>query len=84
MLAAGVVHGDLSAYNVLYWQGRLTIIDFPQMVDPHDNPEAYALFQRDLARVCAFFERLGVPSQPDRLARDLWRQHVRPLRREAW
>ncbi|MCC7358308.1 MAG: hypothetical protein IT317_02455 [Anaerolineales bacterium] len=78
MLAAQVVHGDLSAYNVLYWQGRLHIIDFPQVVDPHHNPDAYAIFGRDVERICQYFDRLGVGSQPGRIARDLWHKHIRP------
>jgi len=78
MLAAQVVHGDLSAYNVLYWQGRLSIIDFPQVVDPRTNPDAFAIFRRDVERICQYFERLGVDSQPGRLARDLWHKHVQP------
>jgi RIO kinase 1 len=80
MLAAQVVHGDLSAYNVLYWQGRLSIIDFPQVVDPHNNPDAYAIFRRDVERICQYFERWGVTSQPARLARDLWQKYIRPER----
>ena len=32
--AERIVHGDLSAYNMLWWEGRLVIIDFPQAVDP--------------------------------------------------
>lgn len=38
MLRAGVIHGDLSAYNLLYWEGRIQIIDFPQVTDPGSNP----------------------------------------------
>ena len=78
MLAAQVVHGDLSAYNVLYWQGRLHIIDFPQVVDPYNNPDAFAIFRRDVERICQYFDRLGVGSQPGRIARDLWHKHIRP------
>ncbi len=78
MLAAQVVHGDLSPYNVLYWHGRLSIIDFPQVVDPNNNPDAYAIFRRDVERLCEYFERWGVASQPARLARDLWHKHIRP------
>jgi RIO kinase 1 len=77
MLVANVVHGDLSAYNVLYWQGAVCIIDFPQVVDPRQNREAYAIFRRDVERICQYFERYGVASQPGRLARDLWHKHIR-------
>jgi RIO kinase 1 len=76
MLAAHVVHGDLSAYNVLYWAGEIAIIDFPQVVDPRQNSEAEDIFRRDVLRVCQYFARCGVASQPDRLARDLWARHA--------
>jgi RIO kinase 1 len=76
MLAAQVVHGDLSAYNVLYWEGEIAIIDFPQVVDPRLNSEAADIFRRDVLRICQYFARCGVPSQPDRLARELWARHA--------
>ena len=76
MLAAHVVHGDLSAYNVLYWAGEIAIIDFPQVVDPRQNSEAADIFRRDVERICQYFERCGVESQPGRIARDLWARHA--------
>jgi RIO kinase 1 len=75
LLQAGWVHGDLSAYNVLYWGGAITLIDFPQVVDARANLEARAIFGRDVARVCAYFARYGVRADPRQLARDLWRHH---------
>ena len=72
MLYRDVVHGDLSAYNLLVWEGRLTVIDFPQAVDPKKNRHAPALLERDLRRVGDHFERLGVERPWERLAADLW------------
>ena len=34
------IHADLSAFNVLWWEGRGTVIDLPQAVDPRSNPHA--------------------------------------------
>ncbi len=76
MLELGIIHADLSAYNILYWEGEIRLIDFPQVVDPLNNPEAQALFQRDVERVCQYFARYGVRANPRRLADDLWRRHV--------
>src|SRR5579875_3369990 len=42
-LAANRIHTDLSPYNILYWRGHLVVIDFPQAVDPRDNPNAFFL-----------------------------------------
>jgi RIO kinase 1 len=72
MLANDRVHGDLSAYNILYWEGGITLIDFPQAVDPHTNRDAFNIFRRDVVRVCEYFASQGVPSDADRLVSDLW------------
>ncbi|MBL8046599.1 MAG: hypothetical protein JNL09_08665, partial [Anaerolineales bacterium] len=72
MLAHHVIHGDLSAYNVLYWEGQIKIIDFPQIVDPRSNPYARQIFYRDVERVCDYFARYGIRSHPRGLARELW------------
>ena len=71
-----LVHGDLSPYNILYWNGTAVIIDFPQMVDARKNPHAYDLLQRDIARVYAYFARHGVRADVEQLARDLWQPYM--------
>lgn len=78
MLACFRVHGDLSAYNVLYWEGRAYIIDFPQAVDPRKNPDAYDIFKRDVLRLCQYFGRYRIPSRPDQLAREMWQRYEFP------
>jgi len=75
MLANGIVHGDLSAYNVLYWEGQVILIDFPQVISPTNHRSAYPIFCRDIARVCEYFARQGLPSDPARLAASLWKAH---------
>ena len=77
------VHGDLSPYNILYWQDTLRIIDFPQAVDPMDNPDAYTLFARDVGYVCEYFAPYGVAPEPRALAFSLWMQSGRPRPKEA-
>lgn len=74
MLKHNVVHGDLSAYNILYWQGDIRIIDFPQAVNPYKNPHAYRIFARDVERVCEYFGQYGIEARHWLLARDLWKQ----------
>lgn len=74
MLSLGVIHGDLSAFNVLYWEGELTIIDFPQVVDPHINHSARFIFERDVVRLCEYFERQGVKCDGKKWAKKLWVQ----------
>ena len=83
MLTHGIVHGDLSAYNVLYWERRITLIDFPQVVSPTGHRSAYPIFRRDITRVCEYFARQGMRSDPARLAADLWKSHGFRLRPEV-
>jgi RIO kinase 1 len=80
MLAHDIVHGDLSAYNILYWEGTITLIDFPQVISARKHPSAYAIFCRDIKRVCEYFNRQGLRTDPTRLAADLWQSHgYRPV-----
>ena len=71
-LASNVVHGDLSPYNVLVWEDEIRIIDFPQRVDPRQNPNAETLLRRDLGVLATHFTRLGVEADADAIADDLW------------
>jgi RIO kinase 1 len=57
---AGLVHADLSAYNLLWWQGRLVVIDLPQAVEFTTNTDAFELLHRDVANVGEWFSRRGV------------------------
>ena len=69
------IHGDLSAYNILYWDGEITLIDFPQVVHPESNPTAWSIFLRDVTRVCQYFASQGVKVNARKLATDLWTAH---------
>ncbi len=78
-LACNRIHGDLSAFNILYWQGAVSIIDFAQAVDPRQNPAVFPLLLRDIERVCGYFARYGVVADARALARDMWNQQVGTL-----
>lgn len=73
-LRENVVHGDLSAFNILYHEGQLRVIDFPQAVDPRKNSNAKGLLERDIANVVQFFQRhrAGLGEDAERMARNLW------------
>jgi len=71
-LRNNLVHGDLSPYNLLYWDGRVVAIDFPQAVDARINPNAKALLVRDLENVCAHFTSYGIRADANRIANALW------------
>ena len=63
---AGLVHGDLSEYNVLMWDGHPVIIDCGQAV-PLQHPNADEWFRRDCGNVARYFRRLGVDTDASRL-----------------
>ena len=75
MLSKESIHGDLSAYNILYWDGDIKLIDFPQVVIPESNPSSWGIFQRDVMRICQYFMSQGVNCDPKRLAAELWTSH---------
>ena len=54
----GIVHGDLSPYNLLFWEGRLVTIDVAQAVS-HDHPQALELLRRDVGHLAEFLTRRG-------------------------
>ena len=76
MLAHGRVHADLSAYNVLYWQGDVRIIDFPQAVSPAQNRDAFDIFRRDVLRLCQYFDRSIPGLDAWDIATSMWMRHV--------
>ena len=75
LLTSKRIHADLSAYNILYWDGDITLIDFPQVVDPEANPSAWVIFLRDVTRVCQYFRSQGVKCDARKLATELWTSH---------
>lgn len=75
MLSKDRIHGDLSAYNILYWDGDIKLIDFPQVVIPESNPSSWGIFQRDVMRICQYFSAQGVRMDAKKLAADLWTSH---------
>lgn len=74
-LSCDRVHGDLSEYNILYWRGTLSIIDFAQAVDPRQQPSVYGLLRRDIERVCRYFARYSIRADADSLASELWARY---------
>jgi len=72
MLANDCIHGDLSAYNILYWNGSIRLIDFPQIVLPKANPASWKIFLRDVTRICDYFSSQGVHCDAYKIASDIW------------
>ncbi len=56
-LKTGIVHSDLSAYNILWWKEKPCVIDFPQAIDIRQNPNTNELLKRDIDNVCSYFQK---------------------------
>ncbi|MFJ4176097.1 serine protein kinase RIO [Microbacterium sp. NPDC089696] len=69
--AAGFAHGDLSAYNLLVHEGRVRVIDLPQIVDVIANPQGLDLLHRDCVNVCDWFARRRIECDAEELFAEL-------------
>jgi RIO kinase 1 len=68
---AGYAHGDLSPYNLLVQDGRIIVIDLPQLVEVASNPSGLDFLHRDCVNVCTWFTRQGVDADPESIFADL-------------
>jgi RIO kinase 1 len=72
MLCAGVVHADLSEYNVLLGHEGPVIIDLPQAVDAAGNAHAAGMLERDVANITAYLGRFAPELLDTRYAKEIW------------
>jgi RIO kinase 1 len=71
----GLAHGDLSPYNLLVYQGRLVMIDLPQVVDVIAHPAGRDYLTRDARNVANWFAARGLAAaDPDALAQRVTEQ----------
>jgi RIO kinase 1 len=75
MLCAGVVHGDLSEYNILHAGDGPLIIDFPQAIDAAANSNAKRLLLRDVANLTRFFSRFAPELRRAEYGQEMWLLH---------
>lgn len=73
MLKAGRAHGDYSTYNILWWNQKAFVIDFPQMVTIENNPYFYSLIQQDIFSLCKSFKKLGISSDTQLVEEEIFR-----------
>lgn len=57
---AKLIHADFSEYNILYYEGKLYVIDLAQAVEPY-HPSAFEFLMRDCYNITSFFEKHQVP-----------------------
>jgi RIO kinase 1 len=79
MLCAGVVHGDLSEFNVLMSATGPVIIDFPQAVDPAKNRNAKRILFRDIENIERILSRRSRRQQHARYGQEIWQLYEKQL-----
>lgn len=72
MLCAGLIHGDLSEYNVLVDDTGPVIIDLPQVINASANHQAFRLLERDLHNLRATLGRAAPDLLDTRYAHEMW------------
>jgi RIO kinase 1 len=72
MLCAGIVHGDLSEYNVLVSSDGPVIIDLPQAVDAAGNNSACSMLERDVDNLAAYFGRFAPALRTTDYGKEIW------------
>jgi RIO kinase 1 len=73
MLCAGIIHGDLSEYNILVGSDGPVIIDLPQAVDAAGNSNASAMLERDVANLASYFSRFAPELAASNYGKEIWR-----------
>lgn len=75
MLCAGIIHGDLSGYNILLAERGPVIIDLPQAVDAAGNNNAFRMLQRDVDNLRALFGRSAPELLKSQYAYEIWQHY---------
>ena len=73
MLCAGIVHGDLSEFNVLVDSTGPVIIDLPQAVDAAANNNASSMLERDVNNMAAYFGRFAPELLTTQYGKEIWK-----------
>ena len=79
MLCAGIVHGDLSEFNVLLGADGPVIIDLPQAVDAAGNNHAQRMLRRDVDNLRDFFGRFAPELLQSRYGEEIWGLYQRGM-----
>ena len=71
IVAEGLAHGDLSAYNLLWWHECVWFIDFPQAIDIAANLSSLDFLHRYVTNICTWFQRKGRHVDAEEMFADL-------------
>ena len=76
MLCVGIIHGDLSEYNVLVGRDGLVIIDLPQAVNASGNNNARSMLERDVGNITAYFGRFAPELLSTDYGKEIWKLYA--------
>ncbi|MFZ6759059.1 PA4780 family RIO1-like protein kinase [Undibacterium sp. Ji50W] len=79
MLCAGVIHGDLSEFNILVDAEGPVIIDLPQAIDAASNTEAAVLLERDVRNLATYFGQFAPELLDTQYGKEIWKLYVAGL-----
>ncbi|MBI5353910.1 MAG: serine protein kinase RIO [Chloroflexi bacterium] len=71
IVESGRVHGDYSTFNILWHDEKAVVIDFPQVIEFKNNPNANAFLTRDVHSLCKSFMKQGVKADEVRVLREI-------------
>ncbi len=75
MLCAGIIHGDLSEYNILVGAGGPVIIDLPQAVDAAGNSNAAEMLERDVNNLRSYFSAFAPSLNDTQFGKEIWARY---------
>ena len=76
MLCAGIIHGDLSEFNVLVAVDGPVIIDLPQAVNASGNNNARSMLERDVENITTYFGRFAPELLSTDYGREMWKRYA--------
>jgi RIO kinase 1 len=71
IVQSGRVHGDYSTFNILWHNGKAVVIDFPQVIEFKNNPNANVFLERDVNSLCKSFVKQGVHADKVKVTREI-------------
>jgi len=71
IVKSGRVHGDYSTFNILWHAQKAVVIDFPQVMEFKNNPNANAFLERDVRSLCKSFRKQGVHADEVKVLREV-------------
>jgi RIO kinase 1 len=80
IVSSGRVHGDYSTFNILWNNEKAVVIDFPQVMEFKNNPNANTFLERDVRSLCKSFRKQGVEADEVNVLREVrWAAVRKPL-----